>query len=477
MGTTIYTNTLSDNTVFNKSLFASVLSTKLPKNLKIKGNLNISYSGITKIPEECIFTSLHMCYTRITNLPDNLKLDTLFAHNSKLKKLPNGLTVNNLNICSTRIKKIPSDCQFKNLNISYTKIKSIPDNLVLKNLYLNNSLVKKLPKNLTVEGVLKIDDTQITYIPNDCVFKTLEGYNSQITKLRNNLTIDNLILNRSKLIKLPKNLKIKGSLQIGNTAVTNIPNDCEYSALSIHFTKIKSLKDNLILDYLNLEGTPFRQLPNNLMVFSYINFINTYITSLPENVFTPTIYAGTIINDDRYECITKGVYKLKKEYVHITHSSGRKFLYVDGILSEVIKKRGNVYHVRNRVNEPISYAITDGENNWAHGRTLKEAKEDLLFKISSRSLSEYANLTLDDKLTYEEAIACYRIITGACRAGTLRFLEEHNLIKKHKKEYTIKEIIELTKNDYNGDVFMNFFKNKEQSIFNTNYTVKIRLIY
>ena len=473
----INTDTLPDNTTSNTSIIANSYSTKLPKNLKINGNLNISYTGITEIPKDCAFSSLFIANSRITELPDNLKLDTLFAYNSDLKELPKGLTVDSLNIAYTKIKKIPSDCHFNSLNINSTKIEYLPDNLILDNLHLNNSLVKKLPKNLTVKSILDIRRTQITEIPNDCVFGTLRGECTQITKLRNNLSVNNLFLSGSALIKLPKNLKVQYQLDISNTLVKTIPKDCEYSALDIKYTKIKSLKDDLILDYLDLEGTPFKKLPDNLIAFNYLNFKGTDITKFPKNIIASIIYSDLPINDDKYVRLSRNLYKLKNDCVNITHPSGRKFLHIDGILSEVIKNRGNVYHVRNSINAPISYLVTDGENNWAHGCTLKEAKEDLLFKIKRSNLGDYSTLTLDDKLNYEEAIMCYRVITGACRAGTLRFLKEHNLIKNHKKEYTIKEIIELTKNDYKGDVFMNFFKNKQQSIFNTNCTVKIRLIY
>lgn len=74
MNQVINTDTLPDNITINESLTASSLSTKLPKNLKINGTLNISYTKITEIPEGCSFFSLYMVNTRITKLPDNLKL-------------------------------------------------------------------------------------------------------------------------------------------------------------------------------------------------------------------------------------------------------------------------------------------------------------------------------------------------------------------------------------------------------------------
>ena len=151
-----------------------------------------------------------------------------------------------------------------------------------------------------------------------------------------------------------------------------------------------------------------------------------------------------------------GYYKLKDEIVHISHPSGREFLHVDGILSEVIEKKGHVYHVRNGVNEPITYVVTDGNHHWAHGKTLDKAKQDLRYKMSIRDKSEYEKLTLESELTFDEAVACYRVITGACKLGTNNFLE-NRLPKPHKEKYCIKEIIELTENEYGGETFREFF--------------------
>ena len=148
---------------------------------------------------------------------------------------------------------------------------------------------------------------------------------------------------------------------------------------------------------------------------------------------------------------------MKNEIVNISHPLGREFLHVDGMLSEVIEKKGNVYHVRNGVNKPITYVVTDGNELWAHGYTLEEAKQDLRYKMSARDKSEYEKLTIDSELTFNESVACYRVITGACRAGTQDYLK-YRLPKPHKEKYTINEIIELTKNEYGGDTFREFFE-------------------
>ena len=49
----------------------------------------------------------------------------------------------------------------------------------------------------------------------------------------------------------------------------------------------------------------------------------------------------------------------------------------------------------------------------------------------------------------------YRIITGACRQGSEAFV---NSIKDLKDKYTLKEIIEITKGQYNSTIFERFFE-------------------
>lgn len=127
----------------------------------------------------------------------------------------------------------------------------------------------------------------------------------------------------------------------------------------------------------------------------------------------------------------------------------------DNILSKVINKKGNVYHVVNYGEDKETFLITDGEN-WSHGETLEKAKDSLMYKISNRDTSKYKNLTLDSVLTLEEAIKMYRVITGACETGAKYFVE--NVLKTSKRTFTIKEIIELTEGQYGNSTFAEFFE-------------------
>jgi hypothetical protein len=100
-----------------------------------------------------------------------------------------------------------------------------------------------------------------------------------------------------------------------------------------------------------------------------------------------------------------------------------------------------------------SYLVTDG-TNWSHGDTIKEAKADLVYKVTDRKPEQYTGLGLDSKLSFEEAVACYRCITGACAAGVKHFVDESGA---KSSEYTIQSIIDLTKGRYGHESFAQFF--------------------
>ena len=99
--------------------------------------------------------------------------------------------------------------------------------------------------------------------------------------------------------------------------------------------------------------------------------------------------------------------------------------------------------------------VVEKDGIYSHGATLKEAKDSLIYKISNRDTSMYKDYTLDTVVTFEEAIKMYRVITGACEAGTRNFVES---LTKKKKKYTIQEIVMATQGQYGSDTFKEFFE-------------------
>ena len=172
------------------------------------------------------------------------------------------------------------------------------------------------------------------------------------------------------------------------------------------------------------------------------------LTSIPEG-FNPTVGGSLYLrSSEKYiGAITPDTYFWRN----------KQYVLADGIFQKVVSHRGNVYRVQKIGSTDITYLVTDGDGKWSHGNTLKEAKDDLIYKISNRDKSAYEHLTLDSTLTFEEAIECYRVITGACAFGTKGFVS--SLPKKsRKKQYTIREIIDITNGQYGSTEFKAFFE-------------------
>ena len=134
-----------------------------------------------------------------------------------------------------------------------------------------------------------------------------------------------------------------------------------------------------------------------------------------------------------------------------------KYIFVDYRLSEVISKKGNIWKLKDpgeTDKNKFYFLVSDGNGKYAHGNTIKEAKADLIYKISIRDKSHFKNLDLNKKFEFSELIEMYRTITGACSIGVRNFVET---LKLEKKPYSISEVFKLTENQYGGRVFREFF--------------------
>ena len=134
-----------------------------------------------------------------------------------------------------------------------------------------------------------------------------------------------------------------------------------------------------------------------------------------------------------------------------------RYLYADGILTHIKNRKSikdydfYIGKIKNR------HVISDGVF-FAHCKSFKDGVNALNFKkAKDRGQAQYKDLSLESVVSQSDAITMYRIITGACKEGTNHFLNSIDL----KEEYTIAEIIEITKGQYNSDMFKNFFVNQE----------------
>ena len=130
---------------------------------------------------------------------------------------------------------------------------------------------------------------------------------------------------------------------------------------------------------------------------------------------------------------------------------------IDNVKTIILQRKKNIIKGLFLSNLRPCYVV-EKDGVYAHGATLKEAKESLIYKITDRDKSDYENYTLDTKVTHEEAIKMYRVITGACEAGTKYFVE--NVLAEKKEKYTVKEIIKLTEGQYGNEILKEFMEMK-----------------
>lgn len=371
------------------------------------------YTLIIKNGELFYDGNIELSGSEITQLPDNLTVNgELILRNTDIKDLPNNLTVGDY------------------LELWNTRIESIPDNLIVGgSLYLNDTGIKSLPNNLTVGGCLELCNTPIKSLPDNLIVG------------------GSLFLNNTDIKSLPDNLMVRRTIELRNTRITSLPDNLTVGCvLDIRDTRIKSLPDNLTVgDSLDLRGTGVTSLPDSLTVGGVLDIRDTRITD--------NVEVNTTLSPEQQ----KKIHDLENMAL-FWERNGVRYIKADGIFSVIDSHHGNAYkvHALGQEDNPL-YLITDGEGHWSHGATLEEAKADLIYKINDRDTSEYEKLSLDDTLSYEEAIAAYRSITGACSAGTIDFIE-NRLPTPHKDKYTIREIIKLTKNEYGGKTFAQFFE-------------------
>ena len=275
------------------------------------------------------------------------------------------------------------------------------------------------------EGGLLLDNNQLTEVsfPEGMVIGgNLCLYNNQLTE-----------------VSFPEGMVIGGGLSLDNNQLTEVS-----------FPEGMVIGGSLWLYNNQLTEVSF---PEGMVIGGNLCLYNNQLTevSFPEGM---VIGGGLSLDNNQ---LTEKVAPLKrKDAPAMLCWQWRDRLYIkaDGIFQEVVSHKGNVYRVKSIGSDKITYLVTDGDNRWAHGETLQEAKDDLIYKISNRDTSKYESLTLDSVLTFEEAIQCYRTITGACAAGTKGFVTS---LPEVKEQYSIREIIDLTYDSYGGHKFAEFF--------------------
>ena len=241
-----------------------------------------------------------------------------------------------------------------------------------------------------------------------------------------------------------------GNLDLHNTGITALPDNLTVGGwLDLSGAGITALPDNLTVGgTLYLSGTGITALPDNLTVGGTLYLSGTGITALPDNLTVggSLDLSGTGITSQK----RKKARKLKDG----DYMPGR-YLYADGILTHV-KQRVEVDGYTLYIGKIKGKNVVSDGTFYAHCNKLRDGIADIAFKrAADRGADQYKGLSLDTSLTVDEEKTMYRVITGACRAGTDAFVE--SLGDTLKERYTIREMLELTRGQYNSERFATFF--------------------
>jgi len=354
------------------------------------------------------------------------------------------------------VTKLPKGLEIERwLSISWTYIEELPEDIKLGgNLYMD-SMDKSFsfPKILKIDGELLCTDNIIKRMPEELHVK------------------NNCYFSESTFDKSPKVMEICGSLALRSTPITELPEGLKevYGNLDIYNTNITKLNDNLVVYSSFVLGyTQIEELPKGLIIGGELNLGNT---NLRDYSNLHKVCSELVVSKEKYDEIKDSLAKHSKELiwgdVFITFEPNYKGAYlfeneigryikVDWYFGKIVEQKGNIYHIKTYYSDSIRYLVTDGEGKWSYGETLGEAKADLIYKVSNKNKDSYKDLTLDSELSFEDAIVCYRVITGIYPIAIKEFIK-NKLNNIMKDSYTIKEFIELTKGEYGDKVFREFF--------------------
>ena len=272
-----------------------------------------------------------------------------------------------------------------------------------------------------------------------------------ITALPDGLTVGgSLDLNGTQIKALPDGLTVGGSLDLSGTQIKALPDGLTVGGwLDLNGTQIKALPDGLTVGgSLYLRGTQIAALPDGLTVGGSLDLNGTQIKALPDGL---TVGGSLDLSGTQIKASdVKRVRRLKDgDYV------AGKYIYCDGILTHVAKTRKAGDYTLYIGKIKGRNVVSDG-TLYAHCETLRDGIADIAFKrAAERGASQYKGIDMDVPIPLEEAKTMYRIITGACRAGTEHFAQ--SLGNKLQETYTVREMIKVTKGQYNAEKFAEFF--------------------
>ena len=139
--------------------------------------------------------------------------------------------------------------------------------------------------------------------------------------------------------------------------------------------------------------------------------------------------------------------------------NGFRVNYIDEMATVIKQVKGNLakgFIINGDLTTENCYVVKNG-SLFAHGRTLEEARKALQDKIfDDMDVDEKIDLflgkfNLTDEYPAKDFYEWHHILTGSCEMGRNAFVKNHGIDLENDK-YTVREFIDLTKDDYGGEI-------------------------
>lgn len=185
---------------------------ELPEDIVVEKDIWASHTNISDFRIRCVhgFLDLDHCH-KLRSLPDGLTVDgALDVSCSGISRLPSGMRVHHLDISHTDIDELPMDIIVNGaidashtrirefhirrvngaLNLSHcSQLKKLPDELYVGAMFdIRCSAVKELPNTLRVGGTMDIRYTWVHHIPDNTIAGSIVHIDG-VTTIGHNVTI------------------------------------------------------------------------------------------------------------------------------------------------------------------------------------------------------------------------------------------------------------------------------------------------
>ena len=180
------------------------------------------------------------------------------------------------------------------------------------------------------------------------------------------------------------------------------------------------------------------------------------------------------VNLSRLTAMPEGVKFENQGYVYLSRLTGehtyrgepREFRYVDGntMIFEGQKSFGGLtvhrarYFAGGEIKDMAKCYVAEGDGLFAHGRTIKDAVDDLHYKIADQA--DKQAVADEVRATGKVTLAQFRALTGACREGVRHHLAGHGIDLDSIDSMPLTEAIDAMSGTSFGEIFKGYVETK-----------------